>query len=136
MRGDLKIDEHHTVEDIALVMGEAFKQALHLKKGINRYGFVLPMDETLVTIAADFSGRPHLEFKADFHRDFVGDLPTELVPHFYKSFCDASGLNLNIKIEGKNQHHMIEASFKAFANCLKQAIAKSGADMPSTKGIL
>ncbi|MCL6711331.1 bifunctional histidinol-phosphatase/imidazoleglycerol-phosphate dehydratase HisB [Pseudomonas sp. R2.Fl] len=134
--GDLHIDEHHTVEDTGLALGQALKQALGDKRGIGRYGFTLPMDETLASAALDFSGRPYFVFDGDFRREKVGDLPTELVPHFFRSLCDASGLNLNLSVRGDNDHHKIEACFKALARALRQAIRREGAELPSTKGAL
>ena len=134
--GDLHIDEHHTVEDSALALGQALRQALGDKRGIGRYGFTLPMDETLASAALDFSGRPYFVFEGEFKRERVGDLPTELVPHFFRSVCDASGLNLNLKVQGDNDHHKVEACFKALARALCQAIKREGADLPSTKGAL
>jgi imidazoleglycerol-phosphate dehydratase/histidinol-phosphatase len=134
--GDLHIDEHHTVEDTGLALGQALKEALGDKRGIGRYGFTLPMDETLASAALDFSGRPYFVFSGEFKRERVGDLPTELVPHFFRSLCDASGLNLNLKVEGDNDHHKVEASFKALARALRQAVKREGAELPSTKGAL
>ena len=134
--GDLHIDEHHTVEDVGLALGQALREALGDKRGIGRYGFTLPMDECLASAALDFSGRPYCVFSAQFHRERVGDLPTELVPHFFRSLCDAAGLNLNLKVEGDNDHHQIEACFKALARALRQAIRREGAELPSTKGVL
>ncbi|RYZ75013.1 MAG: bifunctional histidinol-phosphatase/imidazoleglycerol-phosphate dehydratase HisB [Lysobacteraceae bacterium] len=134
--GDLHIDEHHTVEDTGLALGQALKEALGDKRGIGRYGFTLPMDETLASAALDFSGRPYLVFSGDFRRERVGDLPTELVPHFFRSVCDAAGLNLNLQVQGDNDHHKVEACFKSFARALRQAIRREGAELPSTKGTL
>ena len=134
--GDLHIDEHHTVEDTGLALGQALKQALGDKRGIGRYGFTLPMDETLASAALDFSGRPYFVFSGEFKRERVGDLPTELVPHFFRSVCDASGLNLNLQVRGDNDHHKVEACFKSFARALRQAIKREGAELPSTKGLL
>ncbi|WP_143148896.1 bifunctional histidinol-phosphatase/imidazoleglycerol-phosphate dehydratase HisB [Thermomonas hydrothermalis] len=135
-QGDLHVDEHHTVEDTALALGQALREALGDKRGIARYGFTLPMDETLASAALDFSGRPYLVFEGTFRRERVGDLPTELVPHFFRSLCDAAGLNLNLKVQGDNDHHQIEACFKAVARALRQAIRREGAALPSTKGVL
>ncbi len=135
-KGDLHIDEHHTVEDTALALGQALREALGDKRGIGRYGFTLPMDETQASCALDFSGRPYLVFRTEFKREKVGDLPTELVEHFWRSLCDASGMNLHLTVEGDNDHHKIEAGFKAFARALRQSIARAGTDLPSTKGAL
>jgi imidazoleglycerol-phosphate dehydratase / histidinol-phosphatase len=134
--GDLHIDEHHTVEDTGLALGQALREALGDKRGIGRYGFTLPMDETLATAALDFSGRPYFVFSGEFKRERVGDLPTELVPHFFRSLCDASGLNLNLSVHGDNDHHKVEACFKSLARALRQAIRREGAELPSTKGAL
>ena len=134
--GDLHIDEHHTIEDTALALGQALREALGDKRGIGRYGFVLPMDEALASAALDFSGRAYLVFDGQFRRERVGDMPTELVPHFFRSLCDAAGLNLHLKVEGDNDHHKIEASFKALARALRQAIRRDGDALPSTKGVL
>ncbi len=135
-QGDLHIDEHHTIEDTALALGQALREALGDKRGIGRYGFVLPMDETRASAALDFSGRPYLVYEAEFKRERVGDMPTELVPHFFRSLCDAAGLNLHITVQGDNDHHKIEASFKVLARALRQAIRREGAELPSTKGAL
>lgn len=134
--GDLEIDEHHTIEDVAITLGEAFSQALGTKKGIERYGFLLPMDESLAQVAIDFGGRPWLVWEADFKREKVGEMPTEMFFHFFKSFTDAARANLNIRVEGDNEHHKIEAIFKAFAKAIKMAVAKTGGGIPSTKGTL
>lgn len=139
VKGDLHIDEHHTIEDTALALGEAFQKALGNKQGINRYGhFSLPMDDVLTNVALDFSGRPWLVWQADFQREKVGEMPTEMVEHFFKSFADSAACNLNIKAEGQNDHHKIEAIFKAFAKSMKMAIYQNLDDkrIPSTKGIL
>lgn len=136
-QGDLQIDEHHTIEDVAIALGEAFKQSLGSKKGIERYGFLLPMDDCLAQVAIDFGGRPWLVWVADFNREKVGDMPTEMFMHFFKSFSDAALCNLNIKAEGENEHHKIEAIFKAFAKAIKMAVAKTNNySIPSTKGTL
>jgi imidazoleglycerol-phosphate dehydratase/histidinol-phosphatase len=135
-KGDLHIDEHHTIEDTGLALGQALREALGDKRGIGRYGFTLPMDETLASAALDFSGRPYFVFEGQFKREKVGDMPTELVPHFFRSLCDAGGLNLNLKVEGDNDHHKVEACFKALARTLRQAIRKEGTQLPSTKGAL
>jgi len=134
--GDLHIDEHHTVEDTALALGAALKQALGDKRGIGRYGFTLPMDETRASAVLDFSGRPYFVFKGAFPRENVGGLPSELVPHFFRSLCETAGLNLHLEVEGENTHHMIEACFKSVARALRQAIRREGVDLPSTKGAL
>lgn len=134
--GDLHIDEHHTVEDSALALGQALRQAVGDKRGIARYGFTLPMDEALATAALDFSGRPYFVFDGDFRRERVGDLPTELVAHFFRSFCETAALNLHLRVEGENDHHKVEGCFKAVARALRQAIAREGRELPSTKGVL
>lgn len=134
--GDTGVDEHHTVEDCALALGEALRGALGDKRGIGRYGFCLPMDESLATAALDLSGRPLLVFEGRFPRDRVGELPTELVPHFFRSLCDSLGANLHLSVHGDNAHHMVEACFKVVARCLRQAIRVEGDVLPSTKGTL
>jgi len=136
VKGDLHIDEHHTIEDTAIALGEAFLQALGNKKGIARYGFLLPMDDVLAQVAIDFSGRPWIVWKAKFTREKVGDMPTELFFHFWKSFSDAAKCNLNIKAEGENEHHKIEAIFKAVAKSIKMAVKQEGNELPTTKGLL
>lgn len=139
VKGDLHVDEHHTVEDTAIALGETFLQALGNKKGISRYGFLLPMDDSLAQVALDFGGRPWLVWEAEFKRDKVGDVPTELFYHFFKSFSDASKCNLNIKMSGENEHHKIEAIFKAIAKCIKMAVKRNPDELnklPSTKGML
>jgi imidazoleglycerol-phosphate dehydratase/histidinol-phosphatase len=139
VEGDLAVDEHHTIEDTALMLGEAILKALGNKKGIYRYGFLLPMDDALAQVAIDFGGRPWLVWEADFQREKVGDMPTEMFHHFFKSFSDTSLSNLNIKAEGKNEHHKIEAIFKAFARAIKMAVKRDTElldQLPSTKGIL
>ena len=135
--GDLEVDAHHTVEDVAIVLGEAILKAIGSKKGIERYGFLLPMDDCLAQVAIDFGGRPWLMWDVDFKYEKIGDVPTEMFSHFFKSFSDAAKCNLNIKAEGENQHHKIEAIFKAFAKAIKHAV-KIGDDfsIPSTKGVL
>lgn len=137
-KGDLEIDEHHSIEDTALALGEAFTKSLGDKRGIERYGFLLPMDESLAQVAIDFSGRPWLEWNADFKREKIGEMPTEMFKHFFKSFCDTARCNLNIKAEGDNEHHKIESIFKAFARSVGQACKKSATNniIPSTKGVL
>ncbi|WOB49181.1 bifunctional histidinol-phosphatase/imidazoleglycerol-phosphate dehydratase HisB [Xanthomonas hydrangeae] len=152
--GDLHIDEHHTIEDTGLALGQALREALGDKRGIGRYGFdpedspwrvaggtaqhgfTLPMDETIASAALDFSGRPYFVFEGEFKRERVGDMPTELVPHFFRSICDASGLNLHLSVRGENDHHKVEACFKALARALRQAIRRQGTALPSTKGAL
>lgn len=137
-KGDLKVDEHHTVEDTAIVLGEAFKKALGDKRGTERYGFCLPMDDCLCSVALDFGGRPWLVWDAEFKRERVGDVPTEMFLHFFKSLSDSAQMNLNIKAEGQNEHHKIEGIFKAFAKSIKMAIKRDiyKYDLPSTKGVL
>jgi imidazoleglycerol-phosphate dehydratase/histidinol-phosphatase len=136
--GDLHIDEHHTIEDTGIALGEAFAKALGNKLGIERYGFCLPMDDCLAQVAIDFGGRNWIVWDADFKREMVGDMPTELFFHFFKSFSDASKCNLNIKAEGENEHHKIEAIFKAFAKAIKMAVKRDAEKLvlPSTKGML
>jgi imidazoleglycerol-phosphate dehydratase/histidinol-phosphatase len=134
--GDLHIDEHHTIEDTALALGQALRQALGDKRGIGRYGFTLPMDETLASAALDFSGRPYFVFEGDFRRERVGDMPTELVPHFFRSLCETAALNLHLRVEGDNDHHKVEGAFKAVARAMRQAIVREGRELPSTKGVL
>jgi imidazoleglycerol-phosphate dehydratase/histidinol-phosphatase len=134
--GDLHVDEHHTVEDCALALGEALATAIGDKRGIARYGFVLPMDEARASATLDWSGRPGFFFEGAFPRDRVGDLPTELVPHFFRSLCERAGLTLHLGVVGDNAHHMVEACFKAVARALRQALAREGRALPSTKGAL
>ncbi|MGQ1890725.1 bifunctional histidinol-phosphatase/imidazoleglycerol-phosphate dehydratase HisB [Thermophagus sp. OGC60D27] len=138
VNGDLHVDEHHTIEDTALALGEAIKKALGDKRGIDRYGFSLPMDDCMAHVAIDFGGRPWLVWKAKFKREKVGDLPTEMFYHFFKSFADASAANIYIKAKGKNEHHKIEAIFKALARAIKAAIRKDplNQQLPSTKNFL
>lgn len=139
VKGDLHVDEHHTIEDTALTLGEAVNQALGDKKGINRYGFLLPMDDALAQVALDFGGRPWLVWETEFHREKVGDVPTEMFFHFFKSFSDAAKCNLNIKAEGQNEHHKAEAIFKAVAKAMKMSFLRNIHDLdklPSTKGLL
>jgi len=137
VKGDLEIDEHHTIEDVAIVLGEAFLKALGSKKSIARYGFLLPMDDCLAQVAIDFGGRAWLIWDAEFKREKIGEMPTEMFMHFFKSFSDAAKCNLNIKAEGENEHHKIESIFKAFAMALKIAISKTdNYNIPSTKGTL
>ncbi|AZA76479.1 bifunctional histidinol-phosphatase/imidazoleglycerol-phosphate dehydratase HisB [Chryseobacterium sp. G0186] len=136
--GDLAVDEHHTIEDTGIVLGEAIVKALGKKKGIERYGFLLPMDDCLSQVAIDFGGRSWLVWDAEFKREKIGDVPTEMFFHFFKSFTDSSKSNLNIKAEGENEHHKIESIFKAFAKAVKMAVNQSDANynLPSTKGSL
>ncbi|MEO5566672.1 MAG: bifunctional histidinol-phosphatase/imidazoleglycerol-phosphate dehydratase HisB [Luteimonas sp.] len=134
--GDLVVDEHHSVEDCALALGSALRQALGDKRGIGRYGFTVPMDEALADAAIDLSGRPFLAFEGTFMRERVGDLPTELVPHFFRSFCDAGGFALHLRVTGDNDHHKAEACFKAVGRALRQALRREGLVLPSTKGAL
>ncbi len=139
VKGDLHIDEHHTIEDTALALGEAYLNALGDKKGISRYGYLLPMDECLAQVAIDFSGRPWLVWDAEFRREKIGEMPTEMFMHFFKSFSDTSKTNLNIKVEGENEHHKIEAIFKAWAKAIKMAVKRDLREidrLPSTKGVL
>ena len=136
--GDLEVDEHHTIEDTAIALGEVFAQALGNKLGIERYGFTLPMDDCLAQAAIDFGGRNWLVWEADFKREMIGQMPTEMFYHFFKSFTDGAKANLNIKAEGTNEHHKIEAIFKAFAKAIKVAVKRDPEKMilPSTKGLL
>lgn len=136
--GDLEVDEHHTIEDTAIALGELFGNALGNKLGIERYGFCLPMDDCMAQVAIDFGGRNWLVWEADFKREKVGDMPTEMFHHFFKSFTDGAKANLNIKAEGTNEHHKIEAIFKAFAKSIKMAVKRDVEKMvlPSTKGVL
>jgi len=138
VNGDLNVDEHHTIEDTGIALGEAFSKALGNKKGIERYGFLLPMDDCLAQAAIDFGGRPWIVWDVDFKREKIGDVPTEMFFHFFKSFTDSSKSNLNIKAEGDNEHHKIEAVFKAFAKAVKMAVNQSdnSFNLPSTKGSL
>jgi imidazoleglycerol-phosphate dehydratase/histidinol-phosphatase len=138
VKGDLEVDEHHTIEDTAIALGEAIGKALGNKRGIERYGFYLPMDDCLCSIALDFGGRAWLVYDVEFKREYVGDLPTEMILHFFKSLSDAAKMNLNIKAEGDNEHHKIEGIFKALAKSIKMAVKRDiyQFDLPSTKGIL
>lgn len=137
VKGDLQIDEHHSIEDTAITLGDAFLQALGSKKGIKRYGFLLPMDDCLAQVAVDFGGRPWIEWKADFKREKIGEMPTEMFFHFFKSFSDSAKCNLNIQSDGENEHHKIEAIFKAFAKAVEMAVQQtSNFAIPSTKGSL
>ena len=136
--GDLEVDEHHTIEDTAIALGESFAQALGDKKGIERYGFTLPMDDSLAQVALDFGGRSWLVWEAEFTREMVGQMPTEMFYHFFKSFADGAKANINIKADGVNEHHKIESIFKAFAKAIKMALKRDTNKMilPSTKGKL
>ncbi len=138
VNGDLQVDEHHTIEDTGIVLGEAFLKALGKKKGIERYGFLLPMDDCLAQVAVDFGGRPWLVWQAEFKREKIGGVPTEMFYHFFKSFTDSARCNLNINVEGENEHHKIESVFKAFAKAVKMAVNRSDLNfnLPSTKGSL
>ena len=137
VNGDLEVDEHHTIEDTALALGEGILKALGTKKGMERYGFLLPMDDCLAQVALDFGGRPWLVWEANFTREKIGDVPTEMFFHFFKSFSDTAKCNLNIKAEGTNEHHKIEAIFKGFAKALKMAVQRNDTyTLPSTKGTL
>jgi imidazoleglycerol-phosphate dehydratase/histidinol-phosphatase len=134
--GDIHIDEHHTIEDCALALGQALKQALGDKRGIGRYGFSLPMDESAADARLDLSGRPYFVFEGQFPRERVGEVPVEMVPHFFRSLCETLGANLHLSVRGENAHHMVEACFKAVARTLRQAIRREGSELPSTKGTL
>ena len=138
VKGDLEVDEHHTIEDTALALGEALLKALGDKRGIERYGFSLPMDDCLCAVSLDFGGRPWLVYEADFTREYIGDMPSEMILHFFKSLSDAARMNLNIKAEGANEHHKLEGIFKALAKAIKMAIKRDiyQFELPSTKGVL
>jgi imidazoleglycerol-phosphate dehydratase/histidinol-phosphatase len=137
VQGDLEIDEHHTVEDVAIALGEAMLKALGGKKGIERYSFILPMDDCLAQVALDFGGRPWLVWDVEFLREKIGEMPAELIYHFFKSFSDNAKCNLNIKADGQNEHHKIEAIFKAFAKAIKIAVNQTNNfNLPTTKGLL
>lgn len=138
VKGDLNVDEHHTIEDTAIALGETLVKALGDKRGIERYGYTLPMDDCLCSVALDFGGRPWLVWDAEFNREKVGDMPTEMFLHFFKSLSDAARMNLNIKAEGANEHHKIEGIFKALARSIKMAIRRDiyKYELPSTKGVL
>ncbi|MFB6341550.1 bifunctional histidinol-phosphatase/imidazoleglycerol-phosphate dehydratase HisB [Saccharicrinis sp. FJH62] len=138
VKGDLEVDEHHTIEDTALALGEAIYKAIGDKRGIERYGYALPMDDSFITVALDFGGRPWLVWDAEFKREKVGDMPTEMFLHFFKSFSDAAKCNLYIKAEGDNEHHKIEGIFKALARSIKMAVKRDvfKFELPSTKGVL
>lgn len=137
-KGDLHVDEHHTIEDTAIALGECIYSALGSKRGIERYGYTLPMDDSLCQVALDFGGRPWLVWDAEFKREKIGEMPTEMFLHFFKSLSDAAKMNLNIKAEGDNEHHKIEGIFKAIARSLKMAVARDiyHYELPSTKGML
>jgi imidazoleglycerol-phosphate dehydratase/histidinol-phosphatase len=135
-QGDLQVDEHHTVEDCALALGQALREALGQKRGIARYGFLLPMDESEAAVAIDLSGRAFFEFGGYFTREAVGGLPTELVPHFFRSLSESLGATIHVRVRGENAHHMIEACFKGVGRSLRQAFRREGQELPSTKGVL
>ncbi|MBP9108549.1 MAG: bifunctional histidinol-phosphatase/imidazoleglycerol-phosphate dehydratase HisB [Pyrinomonadaceae bacterium] len=135
-KGDLHIDEHHTIEDVAITLGEAFSLALKDKRGMERYGFCLPMDDCLAQVAIDFGGRNWIVWEAEFEREMIGEMPTEMFFHFFKSFSDKALCNLNIKADGTIEHHKIEAIFKAFAKAIKMAVRREGSQLPTTKGVL
>ncbi len=136
--GDLHVDEHHTIEDTALALGECLARALGDKRGIERYGYTLPMDDCLCTVALDFGGRPWLVWEAEFNREYVGDVPTEMFLHFFKSLSDTARMNLHVRAEGQNEHHKIEGIFKAFARSLRMAVRRDiyRYELPSSKGVL
>ena len=135
VEGDLQVDEHHTIEDTAIVLGQCFSEALGGKKGIGRYGFALPMDEARAEVLLDLGGRSWLEWNAAFSREYVGDFPTEMTKHFFASFCQGAKCNLHVAAKGENTHHVIEAIFKAFARSLRMAVRQeAGGRIPSTKG--
>jgi imidazoleglycerol-phosphate dehydratase/histidinol-phosphatase len=138
VKGDLNVDEHHTIEDTGIALGEALLKAIGNKRGLERYGFVLPMDDCLACVALDFGGRSWLIWDAEFKREKIGDVPTEMFYHFFKSLSDAAKMNLNIKVEGINEHHKIESIFKAFARAMKNAVRRDvfSEAIPSTKEIL
>jgi imidazoleglycerol-phosphate dehydratase/histidinol-phosphatase len=135
-RGDLHIDEHHTVEDCALALGSALREALGDKQGIARYGFLLAMDEAEAQVAIDLSGRPYFVWEGRFERERIGEMPTELVPHFFRSLAETLGAALHIRVRGENSHHMVESCFKGVGRSLRQAIRREGNELPSTKGVL
>ncbi len=134
--GDLHVDEHHTVEDVAIVLGTALREALGDKRGIARYGFLLPMDESLASVALDLSGRASFVMDAPFPRDAVGEMSTEMVTHFFRSLAESLGAALHLSVQGDNTHHMVEACFKGVGRSLRQAIRREGAELPTTKGTL
>ncbi|MFO8235770.1 MAG: bifunctional histidinol-phosphatase/imidazoleglycerol-phosphate dehydratase HisB [Bacteroidales bacterium] len=137
-QGDLEVDEHHTIEDTGLALGEAFNRALENKKGLNRYGFYVPMDDSTASCIIDFGGRPHLKWEASFNREKIGDVPTEMFSHFFRSFSEKAQCNLHIRAKGHNEHHKVEAIFKAFARALKSAIEQNNEteQIPTTKGMI
>ena len=137
-KGDLEVDCHHTIEDCGIVLGEAIRKALGDKRGIERYGYCLPMDDCLCQVAMDFGGRPWLVWDAEFHREKVGDMPTEMFLHFFKSLSDSAAINLHVKADGQNEHHKIEGIFKAFARSLRMAVRRdiTHFQLPSSKGVL
>ena len=137
-KGDLHVDEHHTIEDTALALGACLHQALGSKRGIERYGYALPMDDCQCSVCLDFGGRPWLVWDAEFHRERIGEMPTEMFLHFFKSLSDAAAMNLNIRAEGQNEHHKIEGIFKALARALRMAVKRDifHYQLPSTKGML
>jgi imidazoleglycerol phosphate dehydratase HisB len=135
-RGDLEVDEHHTVEDCALALGQALREALGDKRGIARFGFLLAMDEAQAQVAVDLSGRPYAVFEGSFGREAVGGLPTELVPHFFRSLADSLGAAIHVQVRGENTHHMVEACFKGVGRALRQALRIEGTELPSSKGVL
>lgn len=134
--GDLQVDDHHTIEDVGLALGEALKEALGDKRGIGRFGFVLPMDECLAQCALDLSNRPYLVYEAQFKYQKVGDMSTEMIEHFFRSLSQTLGCTLHLKTVGQNDHHRAESLFKAFARTLRQAIRVQGNELPSSKGVL
>jgi imidazoleglycerol-phosphate dehydratase/histidinol-phosphatase len=135
-QGDLEVDEHHTVEDCALALGQALREALGDKRGIGRYGFLLAMDESQAQVAIDLSGRPYAVFDGSFSRESIGGLPTELVPHFFRSLADSLGAAIHVQVRGENSHHMVEACFKGVGRALRQALRVEGSELPSSKGVL
>lgn len=137
VKGDLHVDEHHTIEDVALALGSAFSEALGKKKGISRYGFLLPMDDSLAQVAIDFGGRPWLQWDTIFKREKIGEMPVEMFSHFFRSFCDSAKCNLSISAEGMNEHHLIESIFKAFSRAVSMAVKQTdNYSIPSSKGSL
>lgn len=136
VKGDLDVDEHHTIEDTAIVLGECFREALGSKKGIERYAFALPMDESSAKVLLDFSGRAYLVWDVAFDREYAGGFPTEMTEHFFRSFCQGCACNLQVEARGANTHHKVEAIFKTFARCIRDAVRQTGSDIPSSKGML